>query len=162
MLTERAAQPGCLPRRCRSQCRPLPFRRLARRPTLIARSALNPLPAQLAIVLLALASVACLFSWLDSSLALLVGIALGLSLGNPLLRESQLGAGWVLKLAVVGLGFGLPLDVVLATARDSLLLTIASIGLALLAGWALARWLKVEPVLGQLLSAGTAICGRTH
>ena len=159
MLTERAAPPGCLPRRCRSQCRPLPFRRLARRPTLIARSAQKPLPAQLAIVLLALASVACLFSWLDSSLALLVGIALGLSLGNPLLRESQLGAGWVLKLAVVGLGFGLPLDVVLATARDSLLLTIVSIGLALLAGWALARWLKVEPVLGQLLSAGTAICG---
>ena len=41
--------------------------------------------------------------------------------------------------AIVGLGFGLPLDVVLATARAGFLLTLATIGLALLAGWWLAR-----------------------
>lgn len=112
-----------------------------------------------AAALLALLSLACLTGVLGSSLALLAGIALGLWLGNPIKPQTQKASGLVLKTAVVGLGFGLPLNVVLATARDSLALTIATIALALLAGWWLAKWLKVESVLGQLLSAGTAICG---
>lgn len=112
-----------------------------------------------AAALLALLSLACLVGVLGSSLALLAGIGLGLWLGNPVKPQTQKASGLVLKTAVVGLGFGLPLNVVLATARDSLALTIATIALALLAGWWLAKWLKVESVLGQLLSAGTAICG---
>ncbi|NQD37115.1 putative sulfate exporter family transporter [Permianibacter sp. IMCC34836] len=112
-----------------------------------------------AAALLALLSVACLVGILGSSLALLAGIGLGLWLGNPVKAQTQKASGLVLKTAVVGLGFGLPLNVVLATARDSLALTIATIALALLAGWWLAKWLKVESVLGQLLAAGTAICG---
>ena len=114
---------------------------------------------RLAVGLLALASLACLVGWLNSSLALLAGIALALGLGNPIATYSSHAAGTVLKTAVVGLGFGLPLATVLATARDSLLITIATIGLALVAGYALARLLRVERVLGQLLTAGTAICG---
>jgi uncharacterized integral membrane protein (TIGR00698 family) len=114
---------------------------------------------RLAVALLLLLSLACVTALIGSSLALIAGIALALWLGNPVKAQTQKASGLVLKTAVVGLGFGLPLDVVLATARDSLLLTIATIGLALLAGWWLAKWLKVEAVLGQLLSAGTAICG---
>lgn len=124
-----------------------------------------PLPAPLSprgwsvLALLALLSLACLVGWLGSALALLVGMAVALLLGNPRAEWSQRGASWALKTAVVGLGFGLPLDVVLATAGDSLGLTIATIALALLLGHALGRWLRVEPVLGQLLAVGTAICG---
>lgn len=124
-----------------------------------------PFPALLssrdrfAAALLALLSVGCLSGLLGSSLALIAGIALGLWLGNPVKPQTQKASGLILKIAVVGLGFGLPLDVVLATARDSLVLTIATIALALLAGWWLAKLLQVETVLGQLLSAGTAICG---
>lgn len=112
-----------------------------------------------ALALYGLAGLACLSGILGSSTALLLGMALALLLGNPVRAQSQAVAGWVLKAAVVGLGFGLPLDLVLATARDSLGLTVLTIGLALLAGWALARCLRVESVLGQLLSVGTAICG---
>lgn len=114
---------------------------------------------RLAAALLALLSLGCLSGLLASSLALIAGIALGLWLGNPVKPQTQKASGLILKIAVVGLGFGLPLDVVLATARDSLALTVATIALALLAGWWLAKLLRVETVLGQLLSAGTAICG---
>ncbi|MFZ5842196.1 MAG: YeiH family protein [Pseudomonadota bacterium] len=114
---------------------------------------------RLATLLLALASLACLLGWLDTSLALLAGIALSLSLGNPLASFSTCAAGAVLKTAVVGLGFGLPLATVLATARDSLSITVVTIALALVAGYGLAKLLRVERVLGQLLTAGTAICG---
>lgn len=122
-------------------------------------TALSTPRSRIAAVALSLLVLACLTGLLGPSQALLAGTALALTLGNPLLAQTRAGANGVLKIAVVGLGFGLPLDVVLSTARDSLLLTITTIGLALLAGWWLARWLKVETVLGQLLSAGTAICG---
>lgn len=115
--------------------------------------------ARSAAALLVLLSGACAGGWLGPSLALVAGLALALLLGNPLLAQTRAAADLVLKTAVVGLGFGLPLDVVLATARDGLLLTVATISFALLAGWWLARLLRVDAVLGQLLAAGTAICG---
>ncbi len=117
------------------------------------------LRSRLAVIALASLGLACLAGVLGPSLALLAGTALALTLGNPLLAQTRFAANAILKAAVVGLGFGLPLDVVLSTARDSLALTVTTIALALMAGWWLARWLKVETVLGQLLATGTAICG---
>lgn len=97
--------------------------------------------------------------WVGVSLALAIGLMLALTLGNPWPAQSGKWAGWLLKTAVVGLGFGLPLDVVLGTAFDSLLLTIATIAGALLLGRWLATLFAIDRTLGQLLAAGTAICG---
>lgn len=108
-------------------------------------------------LLLGLAGIAA--GLLNVSLALALGLVLALVCGNPWRAVTSRWSGWLLKSAVVGLGFGLPLDVVLGTAMDSLLLTVATIVGALGLGFLLTRLLRVDSVLGQLLSVGTAICG---
>lgn len=73
-------------------------------------------------------------------------------------RIPALGAP-ALRLAVVLLGFGLPLSTVLRTGRATLLPSFLSIVGILGLGWLLGRLFKVEGRLGFLVSGGTAICG---
>lgn len=97
--------------------------------------------------------------YINVSLALAIGLILALVFGNPINNHTSKWSGWLLKTAVVGLGFGLPLDVVIGTAKDSFLLTLITIGLALFAGYWISRALGIDRTLSQLLSVGTAICG---
>lgn len=114
---------------------------------------------KLALLLLIAGSVACLVGFLGTALALLAGIVLAMSLGNPVRTRTQAGSGQLMKAAIIGMGFGLPLDVVLTTARSGLGLTVMTISLALLLGMLLTRLLRVDKDVGTLLSVGTAICG---
>jgi uncharacterized integral membrane protein (TIGR00698 family) len=78
---------------------------------------------------------------------------------NPFLSLSRKGIGYFLKIAIVGLGFGMSLAQTITTSKDGLLLTTTSILLTIGLGTFLAKRLKIDLKLGHLITSGTAICG---
>jgi len=106
-----------------------------------------------AIILLAL------LGYLTSPIALLLGFIFTffykaqLPFNNPKLIPT------LLKISVVGLGFGMSINETLQTSKEGFTLTLISIVLTLSVGWVLARALKIESKLSYLISSGTAICG---
>jgi uncharacterized integral membrane protein (TIGR00698 family) len=97
--------------------------------------------------------------WCSPPLALLLGIAFAIALGNPYPTQSKTWSRYLLQIAIVGLGFGLDFGKVIEAGRDGLLFTIISIFSTLVLGWLLSRWLTVPRVTSILISCGTAICG---
>lgn len=91
--------------------------------------------------------------------ALLAGVLFALIFGNPFPKESSKYSGLLLKIAVVGLGFGMNLETALKASLDGILLTISTIFLTLLAGYFIGKWLKLNRESTHLISTGTAICG---
>lgn len=94
-----------------------------------------------------------------------LGIVLGLLVRNALALPASTAPGirfsakYLLQAAVVLLGFGLDLRVVVHTGLSSLAVTLVTLAVAFLTAWGLARLLKVHHVLGTLIGVGTAICG---
>ncbi len=91
--------------------------------------------------------------------ALALGLAFGLLFSHPFARESARFSRILLQSSVVGLGFGMNLHAVLHAGRSGFIYTLLSISVAMLAGMALGRLLKVERISAYLISTGTAICG---
>lgn len=92
-------------------------------------------------------------------IALAAGAALALTLGNPAPDLTRRWAGRLLQLAVVGLGFGVPLGTVLTAGSRGIGFTLVGIVAAVAMGLALGRWLAVERQTSLLVTAGTSICG---
>ncbi len=92
-------------------------------------------------------------------LALLLGIGLAQLLKTSVREKTQLVANKLLKISVVGLGFGIPIRKALAVSGEGVYLTMASITFTLLAGVLLGKLLKVQKHTSFLIAAGTAICG---
>lgn len=111
------------------------------------------------IWLLWVCAAACSLLWSRPALALLAGLAFALTLGNPLSALTAKVQKYMLQASVVGLGFGIKFEVVLAAGATGLGATALSIAFTLALGWLLARWLGIDGVTGQLISTGTAICG---
>ncbi len=101
----------------------------------------------------------CLTGWINSAAALLLGVALALTIGNPFAEQSRVGVKHLLKIAVIGLGFGIQAGEALSTSVDSLGITAITIVTTVLLGWLLAKALHMDRRLGHLVSSGTAICG---
>lgn len=99
----------------------------------------------------------CLTPWCSPPIALALGLALALTVGAPF-KTSKL-TKILLQVSVVGLGFGMNLQKVLAAGRTGILFTIATILVTLLAGYALGRALGIARSTSHLISSGTAICG---
>src|ERR1700741_5368217 len=97
--------------------------------------------------------------WASPPLALGVGLALGLSMGNPFRNQTKHVTTTLLQASVVGLGFGMNLHQVLKAGRSGFVYTAVGIGFSLVVGMMLARALSVKPTAGFLISTGTAICG---
>jgi uncharacterized integral membrane protein (TIGR00698 family) len=97
--------------------------------------------------------------WLNPALALLLGLTFTLSLGNPFPSASKTATNWLLKIAIVGLGFGINAQETLALSADGFWLTFISITLTMLLGAWLTKRLGLATKSGYLLSSGTAICG---
>jgi len=100
-----------------------------------------------------------IIQYLNAGLALIAGVLFSLFLGNPIQNYSQKWADVLLKMSVVGLGFGLNFKSLLNTALDSLWLTVFTIILTLLFGLVIGRLLGIKGKLSVLISSGTAICG---
>jgi uncharacterized integral membrane protein (TIGR00698 family) len=101
----------------------------------------------------------CLVGVLNSPLALLSGFILVVIFKNPFLKESQKSIQYFLKIAIIGLGFGMSLTDTLETSLNGLSLTIISILLTITLGLLLGKYLKLDKKLSHLITSGTSICG---
>ena len=91
--------------------------------------------------------------------ALLGGATVALMYGNPFPAEVKRWGRPVLQTSVVLLGFSVDLGTVARAGLDGLGLSVLTIASVFGLGWVLARALRVRPLAGLLISAGTAICG---
>lgn len=101
----------------------------------------------------------CLIPGVSPALALGSGIVFGLMGINPWPRYSAQASRILLQSAVVGLGFGLPLQQVWNVGRASFGITLAGIMLTLGLGIIFGRMLHIPKRTGLLVACGTAICG---
>ncbi|HSI73897.1 MAG TPA: putative sulfate exporter family transporter [Fimbriimonas sp.] len=91
--------------------------------------------------------------------ALIAGILLALTLGNPYPNESKKVSKTLLQAAVVLLGFSMDLQKILDAGLQGLAFALASITSVFVLGYGLQKVLKVRPLTALLVSTGTAICG---
>ena len=114
---------------------------------------------RLARVAVPLVGALTLLPWVTSGVALLAGIGLALTLGNPWPARSRVLAHKALTWSVVGLGAGMNLAVVGSVGLHGLGYTALGIGCAFALGSLLRRLLGVPPDISLLVTVGTAICG---
>jgi uncharacterized integral membrane protein (TIGR00698 family) len=91
--------------------------------------------------------------------ALALGMLIALTVGNPYAAKTAKATKYLLQASVVGLGFGMDLQKVVAAGRTGLLFTIATIIGTLLLGFVIGRAMNIERTTSHLISSGTAICG---
>lgn len=114
---------------------------------------------RLAALLFILVPIACLAGYVSSAGALVSGIALALTVGNPWGEHTRKWTQRLLALSVVGLGAGMNLAVVARAGVSGLGYTVAGLSIAMGLGWVLGRQLRVARDTSLLVSVGTAICG---
>ncbi|MGJ5642878.1 YeiH family protein [Formosa sp. S-31] len=102
---------------------------------------------------------AALLGLISSPVALGLGFIFSLWFKHPFLSASERSIQVLLKLAVVGLGFGMTLTDTIKTGISSFGLTLFCIVLTLSFGILLARYLHLDKTLGHLITSGTSICG---
>ncbi len=110
-------------------------------------------------VLFIIAMVLCISGYVSSPVALVGGFLFSYFLGHPFLSLNSKAVNWLLKIAVVGLGFGMNLVETLNAGKDGFVLTVFSIAATLILGYFLGRMLKMDKKGSHLISSGTAICG---
>ncbi|MCL7764236.1 putative sulfate exporter family transporter [Polaribacter sp. Z014] len=100
-----------------------------------------------------------LLGFVNSPTALIIGFVYTIIFNNPFQTYSHKAIHYLLKISVVGLGFGMFIKETLATSKAGFGLTIYSILLTVTIGLLLTRLLKIDLKLGHLITSGTAICG---
>jgi len=112
---------------------------------------------QKSIYLLAL--LFCFLPFVDTPVALLLGIVLAQTIKNPFLQATKKLTPILLQVSVVGLGFGMNAMQAIEAGKQGLVFTIFSILSTMTLGLFLGRKLKIERDTSYLISTGTAICG---
>ena len=110
-------------------------------------------------IIFILAVLLCLFPFMSPPMALLLGLILAQLMENPFLHLNHKATNWLLKISVVGLGFGMNIFSAMQAGRQGVLFTVASIITVLTAGIAVGYFFKIDKKTSFLISAGTAICG---
>ncbi len=111
-------------------------------------------------LLFLLLSVIVLHPFIGAALALSLGILIG-NIGRNIYTEAKRSkvAALILKVSVVGLGFGLNLNTAIETGKEGFFLTFASILITLGLGYLFTKLFKLDRSITTLISSGTAICG---
>jgi uncharacterized integral membrane protein (TIGR00698 family) len=109
---------------------------------------------QLLFIVLA---VLCFTPVISPPLALLLGVIFVNVFGKVIETDSFVKK--LLQYSIVGLGFGINLKTAIEAGSQGFLFTISTIVLVMVLGLLLAKLLKVDKTIAQLISAGTAICG---
>jgi uncharacterized integral membrane protein (TIGR00698 family) len=100
-----------------------------------------------------------LWPGVPTAAALLAGVAIALTLGNPFPDRTRWLARKLLPAAVVGLGGAMDLATVARAGAHGLGYTVITIAACAALGLAVARALRVERRTATLVTVGTAICG---
>ena len=90
-------------------------------------------------------------------IALLFGILFVNIFGKVL--ETDTFVKKLLQYSIIGLGFGTNLNTAIKAGSQGFLFTVSTIALVMIFGLLLAKILKIDKTIAQLISAGTAICG---
>ncbi len=101
----------------------------------------------------------CLTPYVDSPTALVLGFLMTLLFGNPYEKQSGKSVKWLLKAAIIGLGFGMNFYSAVEAGSDGLLITVITIVSVMILGFILGKILKIDAKTSYLVSSGTAICG---
>lgn len=100
-----------------------------------------------------------LLPFISPAIALIMGLLLAQFIAHPYPALSQKATHLLLKLSVIGLGFGMNIFSVIKAGEEGILFSIASIFGVLGIGYLIGRTLKIDFKTSALISAGTAICG---
>lgn len=100
-----------------------------------------------------------LLGLVSSPIALVLGFTFTLFFKSPLEKHGNKVIQYLLKIAIVGLGFGMLVVETLEASKSSLLLVFLAITLTLTLGYILGRLFKLDIHLSHLITSGTAICG---
>lgn len=90
-------------------------------------------------------------------IALLFGILFVNIFGKVL--ETDTFVKKLLQYSIIGLGLGINLNTAIEAGSQGFLFTVSTIALVMIFGLFLAKILKIDKTIAQLISAGTAICG---
>ncbi|WGQ11807.1 putative sulfate exporter family transporter [Pedobacter gandavensis] len=105
------------------------------------------------------AALFCLLPFMSAPLALLLGLVMAQLMKHPYQELNHKATNLLLKVSVVGLGFGMNVFAAMKAGKEGVLFTIASIAGVLMLGYFLGKVFKIERKTSYLISAGTAICG---
>ncbi|MFC4095872.1 YeiH family protein [Euzebyella saccharophila] len=106
-----------------------------------------------------LLAILILTGWVGSPIALLAGFGFSLLFDNPFKRFCHKSIQLLLKVSVVGLGFGMFINETIEAGKEGFLLTFLSILLTVSLGFLLTKLLGLDKKLGHLITSGTSICG---
>lgn len=109
--------------------------------------------------LFVLVALSCLFPFISSPVALVLGITLSSIGWVPEWLDTAALTKKLLAFSIVGLGFGIQLDQAIAASSQGIGLIVVSILGTLIIGFLLTRLLGIETKTGHLIASGTAICG---
>lgn len=110
-------------------------------------------------IIFMLSALVCLLPFMSPPLALLLGLVLAQIMDHPYQELNHKATNWLLKLSVIGLGFGMNVFSAMEAGKEGVLFTVASIFGVLTLGFVLGKVLKIERKTSFLIAAGTAICG---
>lgn len=105
------------------------------------------------------ALIVCLTPFVSPPIALLIGFTIAQFSGHPYIHLNHKATSWLLKISVIGLGFGMNIHSAVQAGREGILFTVASITGTLVIGLLLGKFLKIDKKISHLISCGTAICG---
>ena len=117
------------------------------------------LPPFIHKILFLIVAAACLTPFIEPPLALFMGIVLAQLFGHPYEKHNHKATGLLLKISVVGLGFGMNAVEAAQAGKQGILFTVASISLTFLIGLAAGKLMTINKKTSILISTGTAICG---
>lgn len=101
----------------------------------------------------------CATPFINAPIALVLGFLFSCFIGHPFAHLNHKATNWLLKIAVVGLGFGMNFYSAVKVGEEGLKMTFFSICAILILGVILGKVLKINPRTTHLVSSGTAICG---
>jgi uncharacterized integral membrane protein (TIGR00698 family) len=110
-------------------------------------------------VLFVIAIIVCTTPLSSPPIALLLGLIFAQFIGHPFVHLNHKSTGMLLKVSVVGLGFGMNVAQAMEAGKSGFLLTVSSILFTIVLGLLIGKLLGIEKKTTTLVSSGTAICG---
>jgi uncharacterized integral membrane protein (TIGR00698 family) len=110
-------------------------------------------------VLFVVALIICTTPLSSPPLALLIGLVFAQFIGHPFVHLNSKSTGLLLKVSVVGLGFGMNVNQAMEAGKSGFLFTIGSILFTILLGLLIGKLFGLQKKTTVLVSSGTAICG---